>query len=224
LARVGLTVPARNLRPRYNIAPTTTIDVLRLAETGPELVPMRWGLIPGWWKKTAKEVPSTFNARAETIAEKPMFRSAFKRTRCIVPASGYYEWCTVNGAKQPYFISAADGRPLSIAGLWDQWKDPATGDTISSCTVIITAANDFTRCIHERMAVFLGGDDHDAWLRGKTGVEVLRSAPNELLRMWPVSTRVNKSGVGDDDPSLVEPIGDTAATSLSKADSAAQPS
>jgi putative SOS response-associated peptidase YedK len=87
-----LTQPARNLRPRYNIAPTTTIDVVRTAGAGLELVPMRWGFIPYWWKKTAKELPSTFNARAETVAEKPMFRSAFRRTRCIVPASGYYEW------------------------------------------------------------------------------------------------------------------------------------
>jgi putative SOS response-associated peptidase YedK len=167
---------------------------------------MRWGLIPGWWKKTAKEVPSTFNARAETIADKPMFRSAFKCTRCLVPASGYYEWRTLEKAKQPYFISAADGAVLSIAGLWDQWKDPATGETLSSATLIITAANDFTRCIHERMPLFLGQEDHDAWLTGKAGVEVLRSAPNDLLRMWPVSTRVNKSGQGDDDPSLIEAI------------------
>ena len=112
-----LTQPAVNLRPRYNIAPTTAIDVVTLVDAGPELVPMRWGLIPGWWKKTGKEVPSTFNARAETVAEKPMFRSAFKRTRCIVPASGYYEWRAVEGGKQPYFISAADGAVLSLAGL-----------------------------------------------------------------------------------------------------------
>jgi putative SOS response-associated peptidase YedK len=98
-----LTQPARNLRPRYNIAPTTQIDVMRLADTGPELVPMRWGLIPGWWKKTAKEVPSTFNARAETVAQKPMFRSAFKRTRCIVPASGYYEWRPAEGGQAALF-------------------------------------------------------------------------------------------------------------------------
>ena len=130
--------------------------------------------------------------------------------RCIVPASGYYEWRTVEKAKQPYFISAADGAVLSIAGLWDRWKDPATGETISSATLIITAANDFTRCIHERMPVFLGQEDHDAWLTGKAGVEVLRSAPNDLLRMWPVSTRVNKSGQGDDDPSLIEAIEDEA--------------
>jgi putative SOS response-associated peptidase YedK len=201
-----LTQPALNLRPRYNTAPTTTIDVLRLAEAGPELIPMHWGLIPGWWKKTAKDVPSTFTARAETIAEKLIFRSAFRRSRCIVPASGYYEWRTVEGGKQPYFISAKDGAVLSIAGLWDRWKDPATGETISSCTLIITAANNFTRCIHERIPVFLGGDDHDAWLTRMAGVEVLRTAPNDLLRLWPVSTRVNKSGHGDDDPSLIGAI------------------
>jgi hypothetical protein len=86
VALYRLTQPALNLRPRYNIAPTTTIDVVWQAEDGLELVPMRWGLIPGWWKKSAKEVPSTFNARAETAAEKPMFRSAFRRTRCVVPA------------------------------------------------------------------------------------------------------------------------------------------
>ena len=177
-----LTQPARNLRPRYNIGPTTTIDVVRLAESGPELVPMRWGLIPGWWKKTAKEVPSTFNARAETVAEKPMFRSAFKRTHCIVPASCYYEWRTIEKIKQPYFISATDGEVLSIAGLWDQWKEPETGEVILSATLIVAAANDFTRSIHDRMPVLLGQQDHEAWLTGKAGVELLRPAPNDLLR------------------------------------------
>ena len=195
-----LTQPARNLRPRYNIAPTTSIDVLRLVDTGPELVPMRWGLIPGWWKKTAKEVPSTFNARAETVAQKPMFRSAFKRTRCIVPASGYYEWRPAEGGKQPYFISSASGEVLSIAGLWDQWKDPETGESVLSCTLIVTAANDFTQQIHDRMPVLLGRQDHDTWLTGTAGAELLRPAPNELLRMWPVSKRVNVSGREDDDP------------------------
>jgi putative SOS response-associated peptidase YedK len=208
-----LTQPARNLRPRYNIAPTTMIDVVRLAEAGAELVPMRWGLIPSWWKKTAKKVPSTFNARAETAAEKPMFRTAFRRTRCIVPASGYYEWRTIEKTKQPYFISAADGSVLSIAGLWDEWKDPQTGEADLSCTLIITAANDFARSIHERMPVLLGQQDHDAWLSGKAGVELLHPAPNDVLRMWPVSKRVNVSGQGDDDPSLIEAVEDGAASS-----------
>jgi putative SOS response-associated peptidase YedK len=167
--RVRLSCFVSCLRPRYDIAPTRTIDVFRLAEAGPELVSMRWGLVPGWWKKTTKEVPATFNARAETVAEKPMFRSAFKRTRCIVPASGYYEWRAVEGAKQPYFISAANGEVLSTAGLWDQWKNPETGEMISSCTLIVTAANDFTQRIHDRMPVLLGQHDLDAWLTGKAG-------------------------------------------------------
>jgi putative SOS response-associated peptidase YedK len=201
-----LTQPARNLRPRYNIAPTTTIDVVVSVGAGPELVPMRWGFIPSWWKKTAKEVPSTFNARAETVAEKAMFRSAFKRSRCIVPASSYYEWRAAEGGKQPYFISAADGAVLSIAGLWDEWKDPQAGETMFTCTLIVTAANDFTRQIHDRMPVLIEQQDHDAWLTGKAGVELLRPAPNDSLRMWPVSKRVNASGRGDDDPSLIEPV------------------
>ena len=155
-------------------------------------------------------MPSTFNARAETVAEKPMFRSAFKRSRCIVPASGYYEWRPAEGGKQPYFISAADGSVLSIAGLWDEWRDPATSEAVLSCTAIVTAANDFTRGIHDRMPVLLGSHDLDAWLIGKAGAELLRPAPNDLLRMWPVSKRVNVSGRGDDDPSLIEPVEDKA--------------
>jgi putative SOS response-associated peptidase YedK len=90
-------------------------------------------------------VPSTFNARAESVAEKPMFRSAFKRNRCIIPASGYFEWKTMPDGKQPYFISAADGGVLSIAGLWDRWHSTDTGETVLSCTMIVTDANAFTR-------------------------------------------------------------------------------
>jgi putative SOS response-associated peptidase YedK len=97
----GLVGDARNVEPRYNIAPTSAIDVVLPTADGPAPVPMRWGLIPSWWKKTAKDVPSTFNARAESAAEKPMFRSAFKRNRCIIPASGYFEWKTMPDGKQP---------------------------------------------------------------------------------------------------------------------------
>jgi putative SOS response-associated peptidase YedK len=109
------------------------IDVVRVHNGARELVPMRWGLIPAWWKKAAKDVPPTFNARAETVADKPMFRTAFKRSRCIVPASGYYECKTINGAKQPFYFSAADGGVLPIAGLWDEWNDhsSSTGPLLS---------------------------------------------------------------------------------------------
>ncbi|MGA7657464.1 MAG: SOS response-associated peptidase family protein, partial [Methylocella sp.] len=112
--------------------------------------------------------------------------------------------------KQPYFISAANCAVLSIAGLWDQWKDPETGEAISSATLIVTTANDFTRPIHDRMPVLLGQHDLDTWLTGKAGVELLRPAPNDLLQMWPVSMRVNVSGRGDDDPGLIEPVEDEA--------------
>ena len=123
-----LTCPPANIEPRYNIAPTTMIDVVVPHEAGRDLLSMRWGLIPSWWKKTAKEVPSTFNARAETVATKPMFRAAFKRGRCLIPASGYFEWQPTPSGKQPYYINAADGSVLSMAGLWDQWTDIETGE------------------------------------------------------------------------------------------------
>src|SRR3954453_135858 len=114
-----------NLRPRYNIAPTTMIDVVRLGKNGRELIKMRWGLVPFFWKKSLKEVPATFNARAETVAEKPMFREAFKRRRCIIPTSGFFEWTGGKGDRQPHFFTAADGSPiLAFAGLWDKWRDP----------------------------------------------------------------------------------------------------
>jgi putative SOS response-associated peptidase YedK len=151
-----LTQPAINLQPRYNIAPTTTIDaVIPRGGDRFELVPMRWGLIPSWWKKSAKEVPSTFNARAETVAQKPMFRAAFKRGRCMIPASGYYEWKPTQSGKQPYYVSARDGSVLSFAGLWDDSHDVQTGEAVKSCTIIVTAANVLTRSIHDRMSVIL---------------------------------------------------------------------
>jgi putative SOS response-associated peptidase YedK len=123
-------------------------------------VPMRWGLIPAWWKKAIKDLPATFNARAETVSDKPMFRTAFKRSRCIVPASGYYEWKTINGAKQPFYFSAEDGGVLSIAGLWDEWNDRSSpAGSLLSCTLIVTVANEFAGRIHNRMPVFLKPDN-----------------------------------------------------------------
>src|SRR3984893_4986873 len=138
---------------------------------------MRWGLIPYWWKKPVKQLPATFNARAESVAGKPMFRDAFKRHRCIIPASGYYEWIAKPDRKQPYYISGADGGVLNFAGLWDRRRNPDTSETMMSCTIIVTGANTLTRPIHDRMPV--------------------------LLRMWPVSRRVNKTGTGDDDRTLI---------------------
>ena len=199
--------PARNLQAHYNIAPTDPVEVVRPANSGAtELVSMRWGLIPWWWKKPLKQLPASFNARAESVVGKPMFRDAFRRHRCIVPASGYYEWLKRPDGKQPYFISAADGKALSFAGLWDRWKNPENGELLTSCTIIVTDANALTRSIHDRIPVVLDKADIGPWLTGAAGSELLKPAAEDRLRMWPVSRRVNKTGTGDDDPTLIEEI------------------
>ena len=204
VALYRLTVPAINLQPRYNIAPTTTIDVLIPHGSGQlELVRMRWGLIPSWWGKAAEETPSTFNARAETVATKPMFRAAFKRNRCVIPASGYYEWKPTPTGKQAYYISARDGSILSFAGLWDEWHDIEIGEVVKSCTIIVTAANALTRPIHDRMPVVL--EQFEQWLAGAAGAKVLKPAPENMLQMWPVSRKVNRVG-NDSDATLIEAI------------------
>ena len=130
--------PARNLQAHYNIAPTDPVGIVRLDADGATELVMRWGLVPWWCPKPLKLLPASFNARAETVANKPMFRDAFKRHRCIVPASGYYEWLKRPDGRQPYYISAADGGVLSFAGLWDRWKNPETGEPVVSCTIIVT--------------------------------------------------------------------------------------
>jgi putative SOS response-associated peptidase YedK len=151
-------------------------------------------------------VPASFNARAESVADKPMFRDAFKRHRCVIPASGYYEWLKRPDGRQPYFIAAADGSVLSFAGLYDRWKNPENGERMASCTIIVTDANELTRPIHDRMPVVLDKADIGRWLRGEAGTELLRPAADDRFRMWPVSRRVNKTGTGDDDPTLLDEV------------------
>ena len=195
-----------NLRPRYNIAPTTTVDVVRLGPEGRELVQMRWGLVPYFWKKTLRDMPATFNARAETIAEKPMFRDALKRRRCIIPASGFFEWTDEADGKQPHYFSAAESRMLAFAGLWDRWRDPASGDELLTCTIIVSGASGWMEPYHDRMPVLLAERDFAGWLSGEAGPEILKPAAEEALREWLVSRRVNKAGVGEDDPTIIEPL------------------
>ena len=197
----------RNLQPRYNIAPTTTIDVVRDEPQGRELVPMRWGLVPGWWKKTPKELPATFNARAESVAEKPMFRNAFRERRCIIPASGFYEWTGEKSARQPFLFTAADSAPiLAFAGLWDRWRDPASREETLSATIIVCAASQWMATYHTRMPVILAPKDFEGWLNGTLGPEALTCAPDSALRCWPVSPRLNRTGAGDDDATIIEPL------------------
>jgi len=150
-----LTQSPQNLRPNYNVCRTDPVSVIIPGTSGLFLMPMRWGLIPRWWKKSLKELPATFNARVETVAEKPMFRDAFRRNRCIIPASGYFEWQDTAEGKQPYYITPRNGSVLTFAGLWEDWRDRVNNDTIASCTMIITKANSFVSAIHDRMPVIL---------------------------------------------------------------------
>ena len=201
----------QNLRPRYNIAPTTTVDVMRSGDGGRELVSMRWGLVPRWWSKTLKDLPATFNARAETVAEKPMFRDAFRKRRCIIPASGFYEWTGEKGDKVPHLFTAGDGSPvLAFAGLWDRWTDPASGDEVLSATIIVSGASDWMTPYHDRMPVLLAAADFEGWLSGDLGPDALKPAAESALREWIVSRRVNRTGVGNDDPTLFDPVEEAA--------------
>jgi putative SOS response-associated peptidase YedK len=208
LYRLTLDQPARNTQACYNVCPTTTIDTIVGQNNKLQLVPMRWGLVPFWWSKPLKELKlATFNARAETVAEKPFFREAFKRNRCLIPVSGYYEWQDTPSGKQPWYFTARNGSPaLTIAGLWDEWRDKANGETLKSCTMIITEPNEFVAEVHDRMPVLLTEQEFEPWLGGTTGLELLKPAPDDLLQRWPVSKRVNSSRAPDDDPTLIERI------------------
>lgn len=198
-----------NFEPRYNVCPTQTVDVITQfkGEKARSLSQMRWGLVPTWWKKTLKELPATFNARAETVAEKPMFRSAFKDKRCIIPASGYYEWTGEKGHKQPHYFTRKDSDIIGIAGIWDAWNPTGKPEDITlSCTMIVGPANDFVAPFHDRMPVILERDQFTEWLSGESGFEVLKPAASELLKQRLVSTRVNSSRANTNDSTLVEPV------------------
>lgn len=195
-----------NLQPRYNICPTTQIDAIIEQDGKRALVPMRWGLIPRWWKKTIKELPATFNARSDTVADKPMYRDAFRRRRCILPASGYYEWRKGDdGGREPHYFTRTDGEPLSLAGLWDEWTDPATGEIVLSATIIVTDANAEAATVHNRMPVILEQDQFANWLSGKSGTEILQPVPAGTLTEHRVSRRVNSSRADENDETLIEP-------------------
>lgn len=203
---LALLGPPRNLQARYNIAPTTDVDVVRLDADGQrELVRMRWGLVPFFWAKALKELPATFNARAETVHQKPMFREAFRKRRCIVPASGFYEWTGKPGAKIPHLFTAADGSPLlAFVGLWESWHEPETGERLNSVTIVVSDASAWMQPYHDRMPVLLTPDQFGPWLDRSAGVEALRPAAETALREWIVTTRVNSSKKENDDSGMIE--------------------
>jgi putative SOS response-associated peptidase YedK len=184
------------LEPRYNIAPTQSVPAVRTGEEGSRTLAMlHWGLVPKWAKERAIG-NRMINARAETLAEKPSFRDAFKRRRCLVLADGWYEWQVAPGGKQPWFIRMRDARPMAFAGLWERWKDPANGATLESCTIVTTDAAESIRRIHDRMPVVLAQSDWDRWMDTAFSdtdklSELLRPFEPKALQSWPVSRQVN---------------------------------
>ncbi len=207
-----------NFPPRYNIAPTQPILIVRSERAAAggrkrHAALARWGLIPGW-AKDPNRMPLLINARAEGIATKPAFRGAMRYRRCLIPTDGFYEWKALpRGPKQPYFIRPRAGGPMAFAGLWETWMDPQGGE-IDTAAIVTTDANAALRPLHARMPVVLPPEAWDAWLDSE-GVPasraeaLLQPAPEDLLEAYPVSTAVNK--VSNDSPELQQPLAATPA-------------
>lgn len=195
--RFGIDTPPQ-LQPRYNVAPSQSIPIVREEESGKRCFALvRWGLIP-YWAKDTNIGYSTINARAETVAAKPAFRAAFRSRRCLIPADGFYEWQVRPGTKtkQPWYIALRDRKPMAFAGLWERWRSPQ-GEALESCTIIVTAANELMRPIHERMPVILAPGDWNVWLQpaddknAQRQQKLLQPYPADDMAAWPVGTQVN---------------------------------
>src|ERR1700720_2610276 len=197
--------PQPDLPISWNIAPTQDVLTIRLhPETKQRtLDALRWGLIPNW-AKDPKIAYKTINARVETVDTAPSYRQAFLKRRCLVPVDGFYEWKKVLGGKIPYSISMKDGSPFVFAGLWEGWKDPATGEWLRTCAIITGEPNQFVREIHTRMPVILAEEHHDAWLSGEAGKEILVPYPADQMKAWPIGARVNSPK--NNDAKVIVPV------------------
>ncbi|AFY30697.1 SOS response-associated peptidase [Calothrix sp. PCC 7507] len=200
-----------DLTPQYNIAPTQmVITVLHHVESNKrEFQQLRWGLIPSWAKDVAI-ASKLINARSETVAEKPSFRAAFRRRRCLVVADGFYEWQRQPGKKQPFYFSLQDGQPFGFAGLWERWQSPS-GEEITSCTILTTTANELLQPIHDRMPVIVAPKDYNLWLdpqmqTPETLQQLLLPYPAQAMTAYPVNTLVNNSQ--HNTPECIIPVGE----------------
>lgn len=195
--------------PRYNAAPTQLLPVIRVhPERDRELPLLRWGLIPSW-AKDASIGAKMINARGETVAEKPAFRAAFERRRCLVPMAGFYEWKKTAAGKVPHFCHLLNTELFAVAGLYEWWPGKDGSEPIESYTIITTDANEMMAKLHDRMPVILHERDYDAWLDPKNeNTEALKALLKpysaEEMRAYPISTRVNN--VKNDDESLIQEL------------------
>ena len=201
-------MPMPMLEARYNIAPTQPVPVVRQDAAGRrEMVLVRWGLIPSWSEGPDNRY-SMINARAETVARKPAYRSAFRYRRCLVPADGFYEWSVAAGGKQPHVLRPRVRGSMALAGLWEHWQD-ANGNELESCTILVRQANAQVRAIHERMPVVITPGSFDLWLdiqaQKPQPIETLLAAQQAPdLEIYPVSKAVNSPRA--DAPDLIEPL------------------
>jgi putative SOS response-associated peptidase YedK len=200
-----------NFPPRYNVAPTQPIPVVRLVDGKRAFALMRWGLLPSW-VKDPKTFPLLINARGESVLDKPAFRNAMRRRRCLIPTDGFYEW-QAGTPKRPYFVRGkrgADGSapPLAFAGLWETWTGP-NGEEIDTAAIVTTAANRTLSAIHDRMPVFVAREAFDLWLdcanvEANVAAALIRPAADTLLEAYEISTAVNR--VANDSAALIVPL------------------
>jgi putative SOS response-associated peptidase YedK len=197
-----------NYPPRWNAAPSQDLLVIRRNHHTGEvsLDPLRWGLIPHWCNDPSGG-RKPINAKCETVRSLPTFRDAYRLRRCIVPVDGFFEWKAIRGqkAKQPYAIAARDGNPFGIAGIWENWRDQRSGEWVRTFAIITTDANSLVSDIHDRMPLILAPEEYGRWLGDEPDPgDLMRPFSVEVMRMWPISARVNKPE--NDDRSIIEPI------------------
>jgi len=201
----GLSDVPASIVPRFNIAPTSDVLIVRSdAVGGRAAAVVRWGLLPRW-AKDPKLAAKLNNARGETVAEKPSFRDAYRKRRCLVPANGFYEWKPIASRKQPYYVYPAQGDLFAFAGLWERWEGP--DGLLETCAIITTDANTPMQAIHDRMPVILAPQDYARWLdcRAHAAVaDLLVPCPDDAIRTHAVSTAVNRART--DLPELIEPL------------------
>lgn len=199
-----------DLAPRYNIAPATDMAVVRHSPAGTRVLhSLRWGLVPHWIKDPTIG-SRLINARAESVQDKPAFRGAFQKRRCLIPADGFFEWQRQGDRKQPFFFSSPAGQVLAFGGLWESWQ-ASDGGLLRTACILTTAANQGVGAIHDRMPLLLAPEDWATWLEGTQAEAqaLLRPSPEAALRSWPVSPRVNR--VKEEGAELVEPFSDPSA-------------
>lgn len=193
------------LAERYNVAPSQSVLAVREASGGREASFLKWGLVPRW-AKDAGIGNRLINARSETVTEKPSFREAFARRRCLIPADGFYEWSRRGDGKRPYYFQMKDGEPFAIAGLWERWE--SEGGPLETCTLLTTGANELLSPYHDRMPVIVRPEDYDLWLdvgvKGAGLLNLLRPYPHEGMGAYAVSPMVNSPS--NDGPRCVESI------------------